>query len=180
MNVDLAKDDNIYGVFATVKQEYGMERELGQSDTLGEPLNVLLVEDNPAHAELVQRSFEHHRVVNRIYHVDDGEAALDFLFQRGNYNKRTAPRPHCVLLDLRIPRVDGLEVLRQIKTSDQLSALPVIILTTSAAEQDVAKAYKHHANSYIVKPMDYEKFTSLMDAMGFYWMAWNHYPWPRS
>lgn len=146
---------------------------------MGAPLNILLVEDNPGHAELVIRSFEDHRVANNIFHVADGEAALDFLYRRGTYaDPAAAPRPHLVLLDLRLPKIDGLEVLREIRTSQQLDKMPVVVLTTSHAEVDVCKAYKHHANSYLVKPLDFEKFTQLMDDLGFYWLGWNHYPWP--
>lgn len=143
-----------------------------------EPFIILLVEDNPAHAELVKRSLEGHPVANRIIHVSDGEAALDFLFRRGEFaDPARSPRPHVVLLDLRLPRVDGLEVLREIRTSPQLEKLPVVILTTSEAEMDVARAYQYHANSFLVKPLDFDKFMQLMDNLGFYWLKWNYYPW---
>ena len=148
--------------------------------TKGEPLIILLVEDNPDHTELIMRRFEHHRVANKIYHVADGEAAQDYLFQRGTYDDpHKSPQPHVVLLDLRLPKVDGLEILKEIKTSDQLKKIPVVILTTSEAEKDVAKAYQHRANSYLVKPVDFDKFGQLMDDLGFYWLGWNHYPWSR-
>ena len=144
----------------------------------GNPLIILLVEDNPAHAELVVRSFEEHRVANYIYQVADGEAALAYLFRRGEYaDPSRSPRPHVVLLDLRLPKIDGLEVLKEIKSSPELDKIPVVILTTSAAEQDVARAYEAHANSYLVKPVDFDNFTALMEELGFYWLGWNHYPW---
>ena len=144
----------------------------------GAPFTILLVEDNPAHAELVLRSLEDHRVANTIVHLSDGESALDFLFRRGPYaDPLDSPRPHVVLLDLRLPRMDGLEVLRQIRASEELHMLPVVILTTSEAERDVARAYEQHTNSYVVKPLDFEGFTTLMDDLGFYWLGWNHYPW---
>jgi CheY-like chemotaxis protein len=144
----------------------------------GEPLTILLVEDNAAHAELVKRSLEGHRVENRVVHVSNGEAALDYLFRRNAFNDPDRfPLPHMVLLDLRLPRVDGLEVLRQIRTAPELEKLPVVVLTTSEAERDVAKAYEYHANSYLVKPLDFDKFSSLMDDLGFYWLKWNYYPW---
>ena len=144
----------------------------------GEPLCILLVEDNPAHAELVIRNFEEHRVANQIHLVRDGEQALDYLFRRGKYaDPQTSPRPHVVLLDLRLPKIDGLEVLSEIKSSAHLADLPVVILTTSSAEQDVARAYDCHANSYLVKPVDFEKFSDLMNDLGFYWLGWNYNPW---
>ena len=144
----------------------------------GDPLVILLVEDNPAHAELVIRSFEDHRVANQIHQVADGDAALAYLFRRGDYaDPAKSPRPHVILLDLRLPKIDGLEVLKEVKSSPELEKIPVIILTTSAAEQDVARAYKEHVNSYLVKPVDFENFTSLMEELGFYWLGWNHYPW---
>lgn len=146
--------------------------------TPDEPFIILLVEDNPAHAELVKRSLEGHPVANRIIHISDGETALDYLFRRGAFaDPEKSPRPHIVLLDLRLPRVDGLEVLRGIRTSAELEKLPVIILTTSEAEIDAARAYKYHANSFLVKPLDFDKFVRLMEDLGFYWLKWNYYPW---
>jgi CheY-like chemotaxis protein len=143
----------------------------------GKPLVLLLVEDNHAHAEMVKRSFEQHKVANVIHHVDDGQKALDYLFREGEYtDDEKYPLPHCILLDLRLPKVDGLEVLRQIKSSDDRHKIPVIILTTSAADRDIAMAYEHHANSYVVKPMDFAKFEALMDDLGYYWMIWNQNP----
>ena len=144
----------------------------------GEPVTVLLVEDNPAHAELVIRSFEDHRIANRIHHVSDGEEALDYLLRRGAYaDPAKSPTPHMVLLDLRLPRIDGLEVLKEIKSVKELEKIPTVVFTTSSAEMDVAKAYEYHANSYLIKPVDFEKFNQLMDDIGFYWLAWNYHPW---
>ena len=148
------------------------------TETVKEPFNILLVEDNPAHAELVRRSFENNRVANKIYLVDDGVKALDYLYQRNEYSDQNQyPKPHVVLLDLRLPKIDGLEVLKQIKQSEHLATLPVVILTTSVNEEDSAKAYEYHANSYVIKPVDFQKFTELMKDLGFYWLGWNHYPW---
>ncbi len=144
----------------------------------GEPVTVLLVEDNIAHAELVIRSFEDHRIANKIYHVSDGEEALDYLFRRGDYAEPAkSPRPHVIFLDLRLPKIDGLEVLKEIKSTREVEKIPTVIFTTSSAEMDVAKAYEYHANSYLVKPVNFEKFNQLMDDIGFYWLAWNHHPW---
>ena len=115
---------------------------------LGEPLNLLLVEDNDAHAEMVKRSFEQHKVSNVIYHVDDGQKALDYLFRAGEYADETKyPSPHCILLDLRLPKVDGLEVLRRIKSDDKTRKTPVVILTTSSADKEIAQSCEYHANS---------------------------------
>ena len=143
----------------------------------GEQITILLVEDNQDHAELVIRGLQNNRVGNRVVHVEDGESALDFMFQRGRFSDpESAPRPHLVLLDLRLPRVDGLEVLRTLKSSDETKRVPVVVLTTSEAERDVAMAYEHHANSYLVKPVSFAKFMDLTKELGFYWFAWNKGP----
>ena len=143
----------------------------------GEPLHILLVEDNDAHAELVIRSMRDQQVANKIHHVSDGEQALDYLFQRGAHTDPLLnPRPNYVLLDLRLPRVDGLDVLKTIKNTPSLLRIPVVILTSSDAETDIAKAYEHHANSYVVKPLDFKSFTKLMKELGFYWLGWNAKP----
>lgn len=144
----------------------------------GEPLTILLVEDNPDHAELVMRNMEDFHVANRIVHVGDGEAALDYLHGRGNYTDRKHfPLPHLMLLDLRLPKVDGLEVLKEVKSNADLRTIPVVILTTSDAERDMAKAYEYHANSYVTKPVSFEEFSKLLKDLGFYWLAWNRRPW---
>ena len=143
----------------------------------GEPILVMLVEDNIDHAELVIRTFEEHRIANKISHFADGQTALDYLLRRNGYiDPKSSPRPHVILLDLRLPRVDGLEVLQVIKADDELKLIPVIILTTSEAEKDVARAYQNHVNSYLVKPVGFEEFRSLMNDLGFYWLGWNTHP----
>ncbi|MDD2336017.1 MAG: response regulator [Geobacteraceae bacterium] len=144
----------------------------------GEPLTILLVEDNPDHAELVIRNMEDSLVANRIIHVEDGEAALEYLSHRGKFtDEQRYPMPHLVLLDLRLPKVDGLEVLKAIKISPKLRALPVVILTTSSAERDIAMASEYYANSYVTKPVDFQQFSKLLQDLGFYWLAWNKHPW---
>ena len=141
------------------------------------PIKLLLVEDNDAHAEMVKRSFEQHQIANTIHHVDDGQKALDYIFNEGEYSdSELFPSPHCILLDLRLPKVDGLEVLRRIKTNDRTKKTPVVILTTSSADKDIAKSYEYHANSYVVKPMDFAQFEGLMDTIGSYWLDWNQNP----
>lgn len=139
-----------------------------------EVTTILLVEDNRDHAELIQRSFQEHGLEGRIEHVVDGEAALRYLFRRGEYADR--PRPRLILLDLRLPRVDGLEVLHEIKQSPELQRIPAVVLTTSDADRDVARAYAEHANSYLVKPVDFAQFDGLMRDLGRYWLAWNRQP----
>lgn len=144
---------------------------------MGEPVLVMLVEDNADHAELVIRTLEDHRIANKIKHFTDGQSALDYLMRRGEYTApESSPRPHMILLDLRLPRVDGLEVLRAVKEQQDTKNIPVIVLTTSEAEKDVARAYDNYVNSYLVKPVGFEEFSRLMDDLGFYWLGWNTHP----
>jgi CheY-like chemotaxis protein len=144
---------------------------------IGEPILVMLVEDNADHAELVIRTLQDHRIANTIKHFSDGQAALDYLLRHGEYeDPETSPYPHMILLDLRLPRVDGLDVLRIIKEQEALKTIPVIVLTTSEAEKDVARAYNNHANSYLVKPVGFDEFSKLMHDLGFYWLGWNTHP----
>ena len=143
----------------------------------GEPIIILVVEDDPAHVEIIRRNFGASRLANRLISVEDGQAALDYLFRKGEYNNQTKyPMPNLILLDLRLPKVDGLEVLKIIKSDQMLTKIPVVILTTSAAEADMVKAYEHHANSFLVKPVDFTQFSKLMETFGYYWVAWNQYP----
>jgi CheY-like chemotaxis protein len=146
-------------------------------DVQDSPVTILLVEDHLPHAELVKRTLEAHQITHRLYHVRDGEAALAYLFWQGEYADRAkSPRPHVVLLDLHLPRLSGLEVLKAIRASRELHTIPVVVLTTSTAERDVVHAYEYHVNSYLVKPVDYAQFSQLMHALGFYWLNWNYYP----
>jgi CheY-like chemotaxis protein len=143
----------------------------------GEPLQILLVEDDDDHAEVVFRALTGHLVVNHIHRVSDGEAALDYVFRRGRYaDPALSPAPGVILLDLRLPRVDGIEVLRTVKESTETRHIPVVVLTTSDAERDRVSAYQNHANSYLVKPVNFSNFTGMMQALGFYWLAWNRSP----
>jgi CheY-like chemotaxis protein len=143
----------------------------------GGPLTILLVEDNLPHAELVKRTLQAHQIVHRLYHVDDGEAALAYLFRHGEYaDPATSPRPQVVVLDLHLPKLSGLEVLKAIRASRELHTVPVVILTTSTAERDVVCAYEHHVNSYLVKPVDYAQFSQLLHDLDFYWLNWNYNP----
>ena len=138
---------------------------------------VLLVEDNSAHAEIIIRLLQDYHITNHIYRLSDGEAALDYLFRRGVYaDPLQYPAPHLILLDLRLPKIDGLEVLKQIKSSEDLRLLPVVVLSSSEARSDIAAAYRQDANSYLVKPVDYDKFAGLIETMGRYWLTLNRYP----
>lgn len=146
----------------------------------GEPLIILLVEDNDDHAELVISGLQNNRVANTIHHVIDGQQALDYLFCRGPFSDpASCPKPDLILLDLRLPRIDGLEVLRRIKQTPELQRIPVVILTSSSAESDIARSYDYHANSYVVKPLDFNQFTNLMNDLGFYWLGWNSHPFKK-
>ncbi|MEW4563447.1 response regulator [Bremerella sp. JC770] len=136
---------------------------------------VLLVEDNPAHAKLMMRTLNEFAQSMAIDHVTDGEAALAYLFQTGPY-ERKQQLPHLVLLDLRIPKFDGLTVLHRIKQDPVLKQIPVVILTTSDADSDVRGATDRFANSYLVKPIDYSKFANLMRSIGAYWTELNRTP----
>ncbi len=139
--------------------------------------SILLVEDNLAHAELILRGFETFGPGVQIFHVVDGEAALDYLLRRGSYaDPGQSPRPRLVLLDLRLPRIDGLQVLAEIKSFPDIKPIPVIILTTSAAEADVLGAYERSANSYLVKPVEFDQLIQLIETLGTYWLKWNSYP----
>jgi len=138
----------------------------------GRPLNILLVEDNLDHAELVRRNLENFPAANFLHHVEDGEAALKYIFGRGAYADRVQfPAPDLVLLDLRLPRLDGLEVLRHVKSHPTLHRTPIVVLTTSAAERDVAMAYEYHANTVVTKPVDFQQLSQLIKDLGFYRLA---------
>lgn len=139
-------------------------------------IQILLVEDNEDHAELILRSLAEHHVANKITHASDGAEALDILLGRGPYLESPALRPDLVLLDLRLPKVNGLEVLSAVRRSETISEIPIVILTTSEGEQDIAKAYELKANAYVVKPVDFSKFVELMRDLGLFWLAWNRRP----
>lgn len=140
-------------------------------------LDILYVEDDAGHARLTMMCLDELPHIQHVRHVSDGEQALDYLFRRGEFaDPRQAPRPRLILLDLRLPRVDGLEVLRQIRSEPRLRRLPVVVLTTSDADNDVTAAYELQVNSYLVKPFDFEEFNELVRWVGTYWMKANHLP----
>ncbi|MDP1569446.1 MAG: response regulator [Vicinamibacterales bacterium] len=138
---------------------------------------ILLVEDNPEHAELVRRALALRAGAGRLVHVEDGAEALDYVHGRHRFSDRGAfPRPHLVLLDLRLPRVAGLDVLREIKGSERLRDIPVVVLTTSSADPDLTAAYAAHVNSYLVKPANYDALDRLLADVRDYWLGWNRVP----
>lgn len=141
------------------------------------PVEVLLVEDNPHDAEMTLRALRRVGLANRIVTVGDGEAALDYLFARGAWSERTEQDLPCVVfLDLKLPKVDGIEVLRAIKGDERLRLIPVVIMTSSAEERDRLESYSIGANSYVVKPIDFEAFAKTIADVGFYWLAVNEPP----
>ena len=144
---------------------------------MNDPLEILLVEDNPHDAELTILALKKRNLANRLVHVEDGRAALDFLFGTGTYEGRDVDlQPKVVLLDLKLPKVDGIEVLRQIRADERTKLLPVVILTSSRENRDVINAYQLGANSYIVKPVDFENFCDAVTNMGMYWLLLNEIP----
>ncbi len=140
-------------------------------------VEILLVEDNPADAELTLHALRETKLANNIHVVEDGEEALDFLFCRGTYSNRSPDqRPRFVLLDLKLPKVDGLEVLRAIKNDPRTKAIPVVILTSSKEERDLVDGYSLGVNSYIQKPVDFSQFTDVVRNSGLYWLLVNQPP----
>jgi len=132
-------------------------------------VEVLLVEDNPGDVDLTREAFKEAKLRNRMSVVSDGEAAMDFLRRRGKY--ADAPRPDVVLLDLNLPRKDGREVLEEIKSDDHLKRIPVVVLTTSRAEEDILRAYQNHANCYITKPVDFQRFMEVVKSIEDFWLT---------
>lgn len=139
-------------------------------------VDVLLVEDNPLDAEMTMVALGQQRMASRLEWVRDGEQALDYLYCRGNFAERQPVVPRLVLLDLKLPKVDGLEVLRVMKEDEKLQCVPVVMLTSSAEESDLVRSYGLGANSYVVKPIEFEKFNSEVSKLGFYWLLINHLP----
>lgn len=142
-----------------------------------EVISILLVEDNPDHAELTMTALKRGKLVNQIFWVKDGELALHFLYREGIYgNGANAPRPGLILLDIRLPKVDGLEVLRRVKEDRELSGIPVVMLTTSDRGEEVAEAYRLGANSYITKPVKFAEFIEKVETVELYWLLTNTLP----
>lgn len=137
-------------------------------------VEILLVEDNPSDAKLAIKALQRNNLANRVYLVKDGEEALDFLFTRGKYESRKgALNLKVVMLDLKLPKIDGLEVLRVIKNDPLTRMIPVVMLTSSKEEKDIVESYKLGVNSYIVKPVDFEQFVKSVAELGLYWCKLN-------
>ena len=141
------------------------------------PLEILLVEDDQNDVELAMHALKKHNLANRIQVVRDGAEALDFLFARGAFSHRDINQiPRVVLLDLKLPKVDGLEVLRQVKSDPRTRKVPVVVLTSSREERDVVESYSLGVNSYILKPVDFQQFTEAVRTIGLYWLLLNEPP----
>lgn len=139
-------------------------------------IEILLVEDNPFEAELTIRNLKKHNLANRLLHIDDGAEALDFIFSTGKYSGNGIQTPKLILLDLKLPKVDGLEILRQIKDNAITKMIPVVVLTSSKEDRDIVESFKLGVNSYIVKPVDFESFSQSVADLGMYWMILNQVP----
>jgi CheY-like chemotaxis protein len=144
---------------------------------LTEP-TLVFVEDDPSHAELITRAFHEAKVSGKLRHFSDGRSVIDYLFRENEHtDPLMSPRPYVLLLDLRLPGMDGLEILQQIKGNPVLRRTPVVILTTSSASEDITRAYSLHANSVVRKPTDFTSFIRLIRDLAAYWRDWNQSPW---
>ncbi len=145
-------------------------------DKLNE-VEILLVEDNPRDEELTLRALKKHNLANRVHVAKDGAEALDYIFASGAYEGRDiGDMPKVILLDLKLPKVDGLEVLRKVKADERTKTIPVVVLTSSREEKDMVESYKLGVNSYIVKPVDFDKFVDAVGDLGMYWLLMNEVP----
>ena len=140
-------------------------------------IEILLVEDNPTDAELTMRALKRKNLINKLVWVKDGAEALDFLFAKGEYSDRNVDDlPKLILLDLRMPKVDGLEVLHKIKENERTRRIPVVVLTSSKEDRDIVESYKLGVNSYVSKPVEFDEFIDAVSTMGFYWILINKPP----
>jgi len=133
-------------------------------------VDILLVEDNPDHAILTRRVLEENMVINKVYIVEDGEEALDFMYRRGKYtDRKDLPNPGLILLDVKLPKLNGFEVLKTLKSDPEFRKIPVVMLTTSSRDEEVARGYAEGANSYVSKPVRFDEFTEKVKGIGIYW-----------
>jgi CheY-like chemotaxis protein len=137
---------------------------------------ILLVEDDKNDIELTLNALSEYNLANRVVVLKDGEEALDYLFRRGEYEKLSSEKPAVILLDLKMPKVDGLEVLRQVRSSDELKFIPTVILTSSREEKDIIESYKLGVNAYVVKPVDFRQFVDAVKKLGMFWALFNEPP----
>ena len=147
-----------------------------EESRLAELKRILLVEDDPMDMELTLTALEEKKLANEVMVVHDGEEALNFLYARGSFRMRAPGNPILILLDLKLPKVDGLEVLRQIKSDENLKSIPVVMLTSSREEQDVVHSYKLGVNAYVVKPIDFQDFLNAVKEIGLFWAVINEAP----
>ena len=141
-----------------------------------EKVDILLVEDSPADAELALRALRKGKLANHITWIKDGAEALEFIFRNGAYAGRPDDNPRLILLDLKLPKVDGIEVLKRVKADERTRVIPVVMVTSSAEGRDITESYKLGVNSYVVKPVDFEQFSDTVAKAGFYWMLMNKTP----
>lgn len=139
-------------------------------------VEILLVEDNPTDAELTIRALKKHHLANKLVWVKDGAEALEFIFCVGSYAGRTEGNPKLILLDIKLPKVDGVEVLRRIKSDERTRTVPVVMLTSSQEERDIVESYKLGVNSYLVKPVEFDQFIDTVSQAGLYWAVMNKTP----
>jgi DNA-binding response OmpR family regulator len=137
---------------------------------------ILMVEDDPKDVELTLTALEEYNLANEVVVTRDGEEALDYLYSRGNFSTRSNDNPAVLLLDLKLPKVDGLEVLQQIKSDDKLKMIPVVVLTSSHEEKDMVASYKLGVNAYVVKPVDFHEFVNAIKELGVFWAVINEPP----
>jgi two-component system response regulator len=140
-------------------------------------VEVLLVEDNPSDVELTLHALNKHNVVNHVQAVRDGQEALDYIYGTGAYaGRHTGNTPKVIFLDLKLPKIDGLEVLRRLKADPLTRSIPIVVVTSSREERDLTKSYQLGVNSYVVKPVDFEQFSQAIRSLGFYWLVLNQSP----
>ena len=141
-----------------------------------EPGRILYAEDDDKDVELTLAALEHHNLANEVVVVQDGGEALDYLYRRGQFASRTGVDPVVVLLDLKMPKIDGLEVLREMKSDERLRTIPVVVLTSSREERDVVESYRLGVNAYVAKPVGFQEFTDAVTALGLFWAIINEPP----